>query len=88
MSNVVAFRGKGKVAPDSILRKVPSRPKNQEVRSREYVLPDEVEALMRAAGNVGRHRLRDRTMILVGYRHGLRVSELVGLKWDQNRCSH
>jgi integrase len=28
------------------------------------------------------HRL-DATMILVGYRHGLRVSELVDLRWDQ-----
>ena len=26
---------------------------------------------------------RDRTLILVMYRHGLRVSELVALRWDQ-----
>jgi integrase len=26
---------------------------------------------------------RDATMILVAYRHGLRVSELVDLRWDQ-----
>lgn len=83
MAKVIAFKGAKKAAPDNVLRKLPSRPKNREVRSREYVLPDEVEALMSAAGNVGRHRLRDRTLILVGYRHGLRVSELVGLKWDQ-----
>lgn len=83
MSKVVALRGREKAAPDNILRKVPSRPKNRDVRSREHLLPDEVEALMKAAGQVGRHRLRDRTLILVGYRHGLRVSELVGLKWDQ-----
>ncbi len=38
---------------------------------------------MNAAGAVGRHRLRDRSLILVGYRHALRVSELVRLKWDQ-----
>ena len=83
MARVVALRGIEKAAPDNVLRKVLSRPKNSEVRSREYLLPDEVDALMRAAGNVGRHRLRDRTLILVAYRHGLRVSELVGLKWDQ-----
>jgi len=83
MAKVVAFRGKEKAAPANILRKVPGRPKNLDVRSREHLLPDEVEALMKAAGNVGRHRLRDRTLILVGYRHRLRVSELVGLKWDQ-----
>ena len=48
-----------------------------------HLLPDEVDALIKAAGQVGRHRLRDRTLILVAYRHGLRESELVGLKWDQ-----
>lgn len=82
MSKVVAFKGANKAAPDNILRKVPTRPKNLDVRSREHLLPDEVDALMKAAGNVGRHCLRDRTFILVAYRHGLRVSELVGLKWD------
>ena len=83
MAKVVAFRGAKKAASDNVLRKVPSRPKNRDVRSREHLLPDEVDALIKAAGSVGRHRLRDRTLILVAYRHGLRVSELVGLKWDQ-----
>lgn len=83
MAKVVALRGKTRNAPDSVLRKVPSRPKNQEVRSREHLLPDEVDALISAAGQVGRHRLRDRLLILTAYRHGFRVSELVALKWDQ-----
>jgi len=83
MATVVAFRGKETDAPNNVLRKVPSRPKNRDVRSREHLLPDEVDAIMKAAGQVGRHRLRDRALILVAYRHGLRVSELVGLKWDQ-----
>lgn len=83
MAKVVALRGKERSAPCNVMRKVPCRPKNREVRSREHLLSDEVDALMKAAGNVGRHRLRDRTLILVAYRHGLRVSELVGLKWDQ-----
>jgi type 1 fimbriae regulatory protein FimB/type 1 fimbriae regulatory protein FimE len=65
------------------LLNIPSRPKNRAVRSREYLLPDEVDALMKAARKVGRHRLRDRTLILTAYRHGLRVSELVGLRWEQ-----
>ena len=34
-----------------------------------------------ARGN--RYGHRDATMILVAYRHGLRVSELVDLRWDQ-----
>jgi len=83
MAKVVAFRGAKNAAPDNELRKVPGRPKNRDVRSREHLLPDEVDALMKAAGQVGRHRLRDRALILVAYRHGLRVSELVGLKCDQ-----
>jgi type 1 fimbriae regulatory protein FimB/type 1 fimbriae regulatory protein FimE len=83
MAKVVALKSNKKNAPDNILRNVPSRPKNRDVRSREYLLPAEVETLMKAAGQIGRHRLRDRALILVAYRHGLRVSELVGLKWDQ-----
>ena len=83
MSKVVAFKGARKVAPANILRKVPGRPKNRDVRSREHLLPDEVDALIKAAGRVGRHRLRDRTLILVAYRHGLRVSELISMRWDQ-----
>jgi len=35
------------------------------------------------AGRIGRHGHRDRTLILLAYRHGLRVSELVALRWEQ-----
>lgn len=50
---------------------------------RKYLDEEEVQALVRAAGKVGRHGHRDATMIMVGFRHGLRVSELCGLRWDQ-----
>jgi type 1 fimbriae regulatory protein FimB/type 1 fimbriae regulatory protein FimE len=36
-----------------------------------------------AARKRGRYGHRDATMILMTYRHGLRVSELVALRWDQ-----
>ena len=39
--------------------------------------------LMDAARKIGRHGHRDATLILLAYRHGLRVSELVSLRWEQ-----
>ncbi len=83
MAKILDFKGKQQGHANNILRKVPSRPKNRDVRSREYLTREEVDALMSAAGKVGRHQLRDRTLILMSYRHGLRVSEAVDLKWDQ-----
>ena len=61
----------------------PKKPLNRERRTREYLMPDEVEDIMKAARKVGRHRTRDYTMILLMYRHGLRVGELIDLRWDQ-----
>ncbi|MGZ5875129.1 MAG: tyrosine-type recombinase/integrase [Bradyrhizobium sp.] len=55
---------------------------NAEMRSREYLLPGEIEKLVRAAKD-GRWGHRDATLIMVGYRHGLRAMELAGLQWDQ-----
>ena len=83
MAKILAFEDRKLKASNDILRKVPGRPKNAEVRSREYLTLEEVEALMQAAGNTGRHQHRDRTLILTMFRHGLRVSEAVDLKWDQ-----
>src|SRR3954454_11948880 len=50
-------------------------------RPREYLTEREIEKLMDAAsGNRWGHR--DATAILLAYRHGLRASELVALRWD------
>ena len=38
---------------------------------------------MKAASKVGRHGHRDSTLILVTYGHGIRVSELFALDWNQ-----
>jgi type 1 fimbriae regulatory protein FimB/type 1 fimbriae regulatory protein FimE len=60
----------------------PKRRRNGDLRTREYLTEAEVERLMKAAtGN--RHGHRDATMILVAYRHGLRASEVIDLRWDQ-----
>lgn len=61
----------------------PRRQPNRAVRSREYLTPDEVDRLTAAAAAPGRHGTRDQTLLLVMYRHGLRVSEAVSLRWDQ-----
>ncbi len=59
----------------------PRRRRNAEVRSREYLTAAEVDRLIKAAGE-NRNEHRDRTMVLIAYRHGLRASELVALRWD------
>lgn len=67
----------------------PRRRRNRDVRTREYLTPKEVERLIAAAKK--RHRrygLRDATMILVAFRHGLRVTELCALTWDQIDFAH
>jgi len=61
----------------------PRRTSNASKRSREYLRPEELERLLKACSQVGRHGARDRTLVLLAYRHGLRVGELVALRWDQ-----
>ncbi|MGA7955313.1 MAG: tyrosine-type recombinase/integrase [Gloeobacterales cyanobacterium] len=65
----------GTVPPQSI-------PYSQK-RPREYLTSHEVDELMAIAQKRGRYGHRDATMILMAYRHGLRVSELCALRWDQ-----
>src|SRR5438552_2121121 len=55
----------------------------RERRPREYLTVKEVELLMTGAREQRRYGHRDSTMILVAYRHGLRVGELCALRWDQ-----
>ncbi len=61
----------------------PKRHKHRDVRSREHLTPPEVDKLRKAARRIGRHGERNDTMILLAYRHGLRVAELIHLRWDQ-----
>ena len=39
--------------------------------------------MIEVAKNIGRHGARDALLILMTYRHALRVSEAIDLKWDQ-----
>jgi type 1 fimbriae regulatory protein FimB/type 1 fimbriae regulatory protein FimE len=71
------------VTPAIINRPVtPRRVKNSELRSREYLTSHEVDMLM-AAARQNRKGHRDATMILLAFRHGLRASEAVDVRWDQ-----
>jgi integrase len=71
------------VAPTTENRTVrPRRPKNGDVRTREYLTIDEVERLIEAAKN-NRYGHRDALMVLLAFRHGLRAGEVVDLRWDQ-----
>ncbi len=78
------FTAKSRRRPTIEKRTVaPRRPKNADVRPREYLTAEEVERLLAAAKKgTRRHPHRDATMILLAYRHGLRASELVGVRWD------
>jgi integrase len=58
----------------------PKRQRNDAVRTREYLTEPEVQQLIKAAGsNFYGHR--DAAMILLCFRHALRVSELCELEW-------
>ncbi len=69
------------VSPTKEIRTVmPRRRPNSELRPREHLTQREVEKLIAAAKD-NRHGHRDATMILIGFRHGLRASELCELQW-------
>ena len=82
------------VAPDnekftvqSAPARLPRRKPNAEYRSREHLTEREVGRLIEAMkGNRWGHR--DATMVLIAFRHGLRASELVDLRWDQVDLEH
>ena len=61
----------------------PRKTLNKEKRAREYLVAHEIEALRKSARCSGRYGHRDDTLVLLIYRHGLRVSEAVNLKWEQ-----
>jgi integrase len=58
------------------------RAKNTDYRQREYLTEAEIDKLVAVAGD-SRNPVRDRLLILMAFRHALRVSELVDLRWQQ-----
>ena len=83
----VAAPDNEKFTVQSAPARLPRRKPNAEYRSREHLTEREVERLSEAMkGNRWGHR--DATMVLIAFRHGLRASELVDLRWDQIDLEH
>jgi integrase len=68
--------------PDNVLQRV-GRKTDAELgrEGQKYLTPEQVEALIRAARQ-NRHGGRDALMISLAWHHGLRVTELVRLRWS------
>ena len=83
MGQVIELRKRRRAAPNAVKGKVgpPRRRPNHDTRTREYLTPTEMETLMDASVS-GRYSQRDRTLLLLMYRHGLRVSEAINLRWE------
>lgn len=67
----------------NVMKRPPRKRPNVERRGREYLTSSEIERLVDAAAKSGRHGHRDSTLIMLAFRHGLRVGEVVALRWDQ-----
>jgi integrase len=85
---IVARQTEGKMSMGTVVQLRPpqsekptvggGRKSNSAFRSREYLTEPEIEKLRKAARR-NRNPVRDELLILLAFRHALRVSELVGL---------
>ncbi len=80
-SKVVALRPAGKPSKSPVSGTVPNRKANDAIRTRSHLTEDEVDKLLKVAKQ-GRQGARDHLMVLMAFRHGLRVSELCDLQWS------
>jgi type 1 fimbriae regulatory protein FimB/type 1 fimbriae regulatory protein FimE len=60
------------------VRTTPLKPKNTDRRPREHLTILEIQSILEHAGSK-----RNYALILMGFRHGLRVTELCTLEWAQ-----
>lgn len=78
MKNIITFPQSPKMG-----KRPPKRLPNSSRRTREYLTQEEVAAMIAAAKKSPRHGERDAALILLAFRHGLRVAELCALRWEQ-----
>jgi type 1 fimbriae regulatory protein FimB/type 1 fimbriae regulatory protein FimE len=64
------------IKASSTVSYIPRRPRN-----REHLTPREIKRLLKAA-RANRYGLRDYTLILLAYTHGLRVCEALWARWQ------
>jgi integrase len=62
-------------------KRPPRKLPNRVHRAREYLTPQEVEQVIATARRLGRHPVRDATLLLLMCRHGLWVAEAIALRW-------
>ena len=69
------------------VKSAPATATDAHERGKDFLNDAEIAALLDAA-KAGRHGVRDHLLILVMFRHGLRVSEAVGLRRDEVDLDH
>ena len=65
-----------------------SRKANDHARGRKHLLKDEVLTICKTVKDGSRYPVRDEAMLLMTFNHGLRVSELVAIRWQHVDLKH
>jgi type 1 fimbriae regulatory protein FimB len=79
--------GKSSTSDRRIVKSAPVTTTDAHERRKDFLSETEVAGLLDAA-KAGRHNVRDHLLLLLMYRHGLRVSELIGLRRDDVDFDH
>ncbi len=79
-NKVVPLKPAKRTRKSAVSGTVPNRKANDALRTRSHLTEKEVERLLKVAKQ-GRYGQRDHLMVLMAFRHGLRVSELCDLQW-------